>query len=196
MGNIVEEMFRHVIAPFFDKKESQLQYIAQKEREVNFLRDKIKAYLLGISRQDTEAERVNETFQLIYTVKEFEQIADLVSVNIAQKAHSWCNAELAFSEAGKNEIADYHKRALKQIHRAIEVLREVNLEKAKHMKKKYKKYRDMALELEKQHYERLKEEVDKSISSSKTHLELLGLLKVINDRATNIARILLKWSEK
>ena len=54
----------------------------------------------------------------------------------------------------------------------------------------------MAIELEKQHYERLKEEVNKSISSSKTHLELLGLLKVINERATNIARILLKWSEK
>ena len=138
MGNIVEDMLRDVIAPFFDKKENQLQYIAQKEREVNFLRDKIKDYLLGIARQDSYKERVNETFQLVYTVKEFEQIADLVSFNIAQKAHSWCNAELEFSEVGKNEIADYHKRALKQIHRAIEVLREVNLEKAKHMKKSIK----------------------------------------------------------
>ena len=196
MGNIVEEMLKYVIPPFLDKSESQLNYIENKEREVNFLRDKIKDYLLRISRQDIEAERINEAFQLIYTVKEFEQIADTISVNIAQKARSWCKSDLAFSEEGMREISDYHTRALKQVNRAIEVLREVNLEKAKHMKKKFKKYRNMAIELEKHHYERLKEDVSKSVTSSKTHLELLGLLRVINERATNIARILLKWSEK
>lgn len=196
MGNIVEEMLRHVIPPFFERDASQLDYIEQKEKEVNFLRDRIKDYLLRISRQDIEEERVNEAFQLIYTVKEFEQIADTISVNIAQKARSWCSSDLEFSEEGKQEIADYHTRALKQLSRAVDVLREVNLEKAKQMKKKYKKYRNMALELEKQHYERLKEEVSKSVTSSKTHLELLSLLKIINERATNIARILLKWSEK
>jgi phosphate:Na+ symporter len=196
MGNIVEDMLRHVIDPFFNKEESRLKYIEQKEQEVNFLRDRIKDYLLRISRQDIEAERVNEVFQLIYTVKEFEQIADIISVNICQKAHSWCSSDLEFSDEGKKEIADYHIRAIKQIHRAIDVLREVNLEKAKQMKKKYKKYRNIAMELEKHHYERLKEEVNKSISSSKTHLELLGLLKIITERATNIARILLRWTEK
>ncbi|MBS3768954.1 MAG: Na/Pi symporter [Bacteroidales bacterium] len=196
MGGIVEDMLKYAVPPFFEKDETQLNYIEEKEKEVNFLRDKIKEYLLRISRQDIEAERLNEAFQLIYTVKEFEQIADTISSNIAQKAHSWCASDLEFSEEGRREIADYHTRALKQVNRAIEVLREVNLEKAKHMKKKFKKYRNMAIELEKQHYERLKEEVNKSISSSKTHLELLGLLKVINERATNIARILLKWSEK
>ena len=196
MGNIVEEMLRHVIPPFFERDTSQLDYIEQKEKEVNFLRDRIKDYLLRISRQDIEEERINEAFQLIYTVKEFEQIADTISVNIAQKARSWCSSDLEFSEEGKQEIADYHTRALKQVSRAVDVLREVNLEKAKQMKKKYKKYRNMALELEKQHYERLKEEVSKSVTSSKTHLELLSLLKIINERATNIARILLKWSEK
>ena len=196
MGGIVEDMLKYAVPPFFEKDETQLNYIEEKEKEVNFLRDKIKDYLLRISRQDIEAERLNEAFQLIYTVKEFEQIADTISSNIAHKAHSWCASDLEFSEEGRREIADYHTRALKQVNRAIEVLREVNLEKAKHMKKKFKKYRNMAIELEKQHYERLKEEVNKSISSSKTHLELLGLLKVINERATNIARILLKWSEK
>ena len=196
MGNIVEEMLRHVIPPFFERDTSQLDYIEQKEKEVNFLRDRIKDYLLRTSRQYIESECINEAFQLIYTVKEFEQIADTISVNIAQKARSWCSSDLEFSEEGKQEIADYHTRALKQVSRAVDVLREVNLEKAKQMKKKYKKYRNMALELEKQHYERLKEEVSKSVTSSKTHLELLSLLKIINERATNIARILLKWSEK
>ncbi len=195
VGEIVEDMLTHIIEPFLTKKKSNLQYIQNREYEVNFLRDQIKDYLLKISRKDIEEPRLNEVFQLIYTIKELEQIADLISTNLSDKAEGWCNSNLEFSEEGKSELLDYYNRALKQLHRAREVLDAVNLEKAREMKKKYKKYRNMAIDLEKNHFERLKEEVNKSVSSSKTHLELISTLKIINERATNIARILLKWSE-
>jgi len=195
VGSIVEDMLTHIIEPFLTKKKSNLQYIQNREQEVNFLRDEIKDYLLKISRKDIEEARLNEVFQLIYTIKEMEQIADLISVNLTEKAEKWCDSKLEFSEEGKSELVDYHTRALKQLHRSIDVLEAVNLEKAREMKKKYKKYRNMAIDLEKQHFERLKEEINKSVSSSKTHLEFIGTLKIINERATNIARILLKWSE-
>lgn len=195
VGAIVEDMLTHIIEPFLTKKRDNLEYIQNREREVNFLRDQIKDYLLKISRKDIEEPRLNEVFQLIYTIKELEQIADLISANLSEKAKGWCNSNLEFSEEGKSELLDYYNRALKQLHRAREVLDAVNLEKAREMKKKYKKYRNMAIDLEKHHFERLKEEVNKSVSSSKTHLELIGTLKIINERATNIARILLKWSE-
>jgi phosphate:Na+ symporter len=195
VGEIVEDMLTHIIEPFLTKKRSNLQYIQNREREVNFLRDQIKDYLLKISRKDIDEPRLNEVFQLIYTIKELEQIADLISTNLSNKAEGWCRSNLEFSEEGKSELLDYYNRALKQLHRSREVLDAVNLEKAREMKKKYKKYRNMAIELEKNHFERLKEEVNKSVSSSKTHLELIGTLKIINERATNIARILLKWSE-
>jgi phosphate:Na+ symporter len=195
VGEIVEDMLTHIIEPFLTKKRSNLQYIQNREREVNFLRDQIKDYLLKISRKDIDEPRLNEVFQLIYTIKELEQIADLISTNLSDKAEGWCRSNLEFSEEGKSELLDYYNRALKQLHRSREVLDAVNLEKAREMKKKYKKYRNMAIELEKNHFERLKEEVNKSVSSSKTHLELIGTLKIINERATNIARILLKWSE-
>ena len=112
------------------------------------------------------------------------------------KATSWCAMNYEFSHEGKNEIIEYHTSTQKQISRAIEVFTDVNLEKAKVMKDKYRKYRDLAISLEKHHYERLREEVSDSISSSKTHLELMSMLRAINGHATNIARILLKWSNK
>ena len=195
VGKIVADMLELMIEPFLTKRKKNLRYIQQKEEEVNYLRDQIKDYLLKISRKDIEDPRINEVFQLIYTVKELEQIGDLVAQNLRSKAKSWCDSTMDFSEEGKSELLDYHNRAIKQIHRAIDVLDEVNLEKARQMKKKYKKYRNMAIDLEKHHFERLKEEVSKSVSSSKTHLELIGTLKIINERATNIARILLKWTE-
>ena len=139
---------------------------------------------------------MHESFQLLYTVKEFEQIADLVSTNMKSKAVSWCSSDFEFSAEGKKEIIDYHTRTQKQLSRALEVFESVNLEKAKAMKEKYKHYRNLEIELEKQHFERLRDEVTKTISSSKTHVELMTFLRAINGHATNIARILLKWSSK
>jgi len=64
------------------------------------------------------------------------------------------------------------------------------------MKIKYKQYRNLEIEFEKQHFERLREEVMETLTSSKTHVELMTFLRAINGHATNIARILLKWSNK
>ncbi|HAN18880.1 MAG TPA: Na/Pi cotransporter family protein [Bacteroidales bacterium] len=193
MGKLVQDMATDIIIPFLIKKTDIIPGIEQKEKEVNFLRDQINDYILKITKENVGKDQVNEAFQLLYTVKEFEQIADLISTNMIDKAKSWCAMDYEFSHDGKNEIIEYHTSTQKQICRAIEVFAEVNLEKAKVMKDKYRKYRDMAIALEKQHYERLREEVTESISSSKTHLELMSMLRAINGHATNIARILLKW---
>ncbi len=139
---------------------------------------------------------MNESFQLLYTVKEFEQIADIVSSIMIRKAEKWSKMDFNFSTEGKNEIVKYHTKTQKQLSRALEVFVNVNLEKAKAMKEKYRQYRNMEIELEKQHFERLKNEIVETISSSKTHIELITMLRAINGHATNIARILLKWSIK
>jgi phosphate:Na+ symporter len=196
MGHLVQDMTGDIIIPYLVKKSEILDDIKQKEEEVNFLRDEINHYILKITRENLNEERVNESFQVLYTVKEFEQIADLVSTNMIAKALRWSNSKLEFSEEGKNEIVDYHTRTQKQLSRALAVFESVNLEKAKAMKDKYKQYRNLEIELEKQHFERLRDDVSETISSSKTHVELMTFLRAINGHATNIARILLKWSSK
>lgn len=196
MGKLVQDMTGDIIIPFLIKKTEIIDNIKQKEEEVNFLRDEINSYILKITGENLNEERVNESFQLLYTVKEFEQIADLVSTNMINKAKSWCLSDFTFSKEGKNEIIDYHTRTQKQLSRAFEVFESVNLEKAKAMKLKYKQYRNLEIELEKQHFERLRDEVTETITSSKTHVELMTFLRAINGHATNIARILLKWSSK
>lgn len=194
MGKKVQDMTSDIIIPFLVKKTEVIPSIEEKEKEINFLRDHIKDYILKITKEGIDEHRINEAFQILYTVKEFEQIADLISSNLLDKAKSWCAMNYEFSTEGKHEIIEYHTKTQKQLSRALEVFTDVNLEKAQSMKLKYKKYRDLAIELEKHHYERLREDVSKSIESSKTHLELMTMLRAINSHATNIARILLKWS--
>jgi len=196
MGILVQNMSSDIIIPFLIKKKEVINDIKQAEEEVNFLRDQINDYILKITRENLNEERVNESFQLLYTVKEFEQIADLISTNMIAKAIAWSSSNFEFSENGKKELVDYHTRTQKQLSRALEVFENVNLEKAKAMKQKYKEYRNLEFELEKQHFERLREEILATLSSSKTHVELMTFLRAINGHATNIARILLKWSNK
>ena len=167
----------------------------RKEQEVDFLRDRINEYLLKVTSGETETQRTNEAFQIMYTVKEFEQIADILRDTFIDKADEWIEKHMEFSDEGKKELSDYHLQVIKQISRAVEVFREVNLEKALHMKEKHSRYRIYALELEKSHYRRLIEMKDKSIRSSKTHLELMSALETVYSHATNVARIILQWSD-
>ncbi|MBI9055003.1 MAG: Na/Pi symporter [Bacteroidales bacterium] len=196
MGQLVQNMTGDIIIPFLIKKTEVIAEIKEKELEVNFLQDQINDYILKITRENLNEERVNESFQLLYTVKEFEQIADIVSSVMIVKAERWSRMDFEFSEEGQAEIVEYHTKTQKQLSRALEVFESVNLEKAQAMKDKYRKYRNMEIELEKHHFERLAEEIAKTVSSSKTHVELMTMLRAINGHATNIARILLKWSSK
>lgn len=196
MGGLVQNMATDIIIPFLVKKTEVIDEIKEKEIEVNFLRDQINDYILKITRENLNEERVNESFQLLYTVKEFEQIADIISTTMLKKAQAWSEKDFIFSNEGKNEIINYHTKTQKQLSRALEVFSDVNLEKAKAMKEKYRKYRNMEIELEKLHFERLTDEISETISSSNTHIELMTMLRAINGHATNIARILLKWSAK
>jgi len=195
MGNLVLDMTTDIIVPFLIKKIEVIAEIKQKEQEVNFLRDEINDYILKITRENLNEERVNEAFQLLYTVKEFEQIADIIHNNLIDKAEKWCSMGYEFSVEGKNELIDYHLHTQNQVSRAIAVFEEINLEKLRVMKAKNKEYRNLEQNLEKQHFERLRQEISETILSSKTHIELITTFRSINSHATNIARILLKWSD-
>jgi len=195
MARIVQIMVADILIPFIEKKDN-LNNIQKKENQINFLHEEISQYLLKIGRGNIREERVQENFQMMYTIKELEQIADIVSTNLLGRAKNWIEKGYEFSEQGKEELKSYHLNSIKQISRAIEVFQDVNLEKAKHMKMKHKLYRSAEMELEYHHYERLISEIDKSVSSSKTHIELISMLKAINSHSTNIARIHLDWGGK
>jgi len=195
MGGLVQDMLNDILLPFFTNEPNVLKEIAEKEKNINYLRDEIKQFLIDIGKSDIQETQVNESFQILYTIKEFEQIADLISLNLNRKAKSWVDADKSFSEEGKKEIMEYHLKTQKQISRAVEVFRDMNLERAKVMKLKYKKYRGIAQEFERSHYERLIIDMPMSKSSSKTHLELISIFREISSHATNIARIMIEWQQ-
>lgn len=192
LSNKVQKMVEKIIDPFLNGSYDTLDEIDINEEEIDFLETKITKYLTKIGQQDVNEARIEEVFQMMHTSKELEQIADIVSTNLKPLARKKLKNNCRFSEQGAEEIIDYHRKTLKQISRAIEVFKDVNLEKAKKMEKKYRKYRLMEMSLRRTHFARLQRDIPETVASSAIHVELMELLKRISSHATNIARILIE----
>ncbi|MFC2129319.1 Na/Pi symporter [Bacteroidota bacterium] len=193
IGSITQDMLTDAILPFLTKQPHVLRDLIEKEKQVDFLAEEVNSYLMRITRQGITSERTDEAFQIMYTVKELEEIADIIGNLLVTRAETWIGGKVDFSAQGKKELIEYHILTQKQLARAMEVFRDVNLEKAKRMKAKHKKYRSIASDLEKQHYERMRDNNKELETSGDSHLELMTRLRTITHHCTNIARILLDW---
>ncbi len=197
MAGKAQKMVEKIIVPFFKNDRDIIETIHEEEAELNYLNLRISKYLMKISQNSLHEERTDEVFEMMHCLTEIEQIGDIVTKRLIPLAEKRIENNVHFSEEGKKEIEDYHLRIMKQISRAIEVFKDVNLKDAKRMEKKYKKYRLMEIGLRRTHFDRLRDKVPESIETSGIHLELIELLKRISSNATNIARIFLeKKSEK
>jgi len=189
IAGIVQDMLSDIILPFLLKESNVIPEIIAREKQVDFLTDEVSNYLTRLIRQDVQSTTTQEAFQIMYTVKELEEISDIVGNLLVVRAEKWIAGEVEFSEEGKKELLEYHTRTAKQLSRAVEVFRDLNLEKARVMQKKNRKYRAIATELEKLHYGRIRSADKKLESSGDTHMELMTRFRTITHHATNIARI-------
>lgn len=192
MASKVKVMIENILPPFLAYDPDKLEGIKEKEDEIDFLNMKINKYLRKISQESIVEERSDEIFQMMHTITEIEQIGDIIAKRLIPLAEKKHELNIHFSKEGEEEIKEYHLTTIKQISRAIEFFKDVNLQDAKHIKRKYKKYRQMELELRRTHFDRLLDEVPATLESSQIHLELIELLKRISSHSTNIARILLE----
>jgi phosphate:Na+ symporter len=193
IGEIVIDAVDKIVKPFVDRDERVLDEIDLHERRIDFLTDKVSDYLRRVGRQQVAEERVNEVFQMMYTTTELELMADIVHKTLRPRAKAWLESDLEFSAEGKAEILDYHVRSLKQISRALEVFKDLNLEKAEAMKRKHKKYRSLEMDFMRTHYERLRRDVPQAIATTEIHQDLIEQFARITSHATNIARMFLEW---
>ncbi|UCG51346.1 MAG: Na/Pi cotransporter family protein [Candidatus Latescibacterota bacterium] len=195
IGAIVVDMVEKVIEPFVNRDNRVLDEIDQNEQKVDYLERKVSTYLAKTSRQSMPQERVDEVFQMMYTVTELELMADIVSKTLRPRARKWLDTNNVFSDEGTEELLDCHKRTVKQISRAIEVFKDLNLEKARAMKRKDKKYQSMEMEFMRTHFERLRKDIPETIATSEVHQDLIEQFAAIRSHATSIARIFLEWGE-
>lgn len=170
--------------------------IGMREKKVDYLQERIKDYLISISRQEISNEQSNEIYGMIAIVKDLESIGDLIHRNILPMIEKKRALGTDFSEEGKEELMIYHGKACRQLQRLKEAFAERDPQKASKIMAKERKYLDLELQYRIRHLERLKHARKESVRTHELHVELLDLMKQIIVYCANIAKTSLMTSQK
>ncbi len=168
-----------------------LDGIDMREEKIDFLDEKIVAYLIKVARQEISNEQASEVFGMISIANDMESIGDIIHRNMMPLIVKIQDLTSDFSEEGKEELMIYHVKVCKQISRLKEAFDEQSLETARKIMEKEGKYLDLETKYRLRHLERLQQEHKNTVETHEVHMELLDLLKQINVYTANIAKTFL-----
>ncbi len=128
------------------------------------------------------------------TLHDIEQIADIVEDRIIPRVEILRDNGIMLSEAGRQQLQQYHTKVLKQVSRSLDLFDSPDSAKAAKISERFERYCMLSYELKDQHFKRLQNHVTESEQTTNVHLNLLSALFDISNLATNIARHMRKRS--
>ncbi len=202
MAKILARMHRAAMVPFlsdgphrdhiFPQDLTLLQGIEMREKKINFLEERIRKYLLDISRQELTATQVDEVSGLIAMLDSMERIGDVITRQIVPLIGKKRRLGVDFSPEGKEELIRYHKKVGKQLDRIQEMMTRMDLSLARKVRKKKARYADFDSRLRRHHLKRMLAMKEASVETHTIHMELMDALNQINIYSAEIAKIMLK----
>jgi phosphate:Na+ symporter len=190
LAEYVRQMLEVSIHPFISKEENYLQLIIDNEEKVDFLRIRIASYITKVSQGPMPSAMVGEAFRIHYIISEMEQIADVVSGELHDKAQEFIETDMEFSDEGKKDLQDFHGLTLEQFDKTVALLETLDQKEAAYIKANHRRFRQLSDELKRRHFERLTRNVQQSVSTSKLHMEVMGALRIIHSNFRNMVRII------
>ncbi len=162
-----------------------------REEYIDFLNDRIHEFLIKISKQEASTEQANELYGLISISSDMESIGDLIHRNMLKLIQKKNDLERDFSVEGKEELMIYHDKVCSQIDRLSEAFAERNVEKARRIMGRERKYLDLEAQYRIKHLERVRHEKMDSVLTHEVHMELMDILKQVVVYTSNIAKTFL-----
>ncbi len=187
MADIVSDMFTKTIATFSGEDPELIEFIQEKDDQVDTLDREIKHYLTKLSQQSLTDEQSKREIGILAFGNNMENIGDIVDKNLMDLAKKKLSKGVHFSEAGYKEIVLLHKKVLQNLELAISAfasndpaLGQQVLERKLEISQTERKFRQA-------HIQRLHEGYRESIDTSEIHLDVLTNLKRINSHITAVA---------
>lgn len=197
MSRLLWRMLEAVIVPFetnepqkdrYFPKLSLLEGIDMREKKLDFLEEKIREFLVKVSRYELSDDQSKEIFSMIAIITDLETIGDLIHRNIVPLIDKKHELEADFSDEGKEELKIYHNKVCKQISLLEQAFAQLDLEKAQQIMDKERKYLDLELQYKAKHLQRLVHENKNTNETHEVHTELMDLMKQIIVYSSNIAK--------
>jgi len=167
---------------------SLLEGINLRENKIDFLEEKITAYLARIARRNISKEQAMEVFGMVSIVKDMESIGDIIHRNMIPLIAKKKRLHYDFCDEGKEELLIYQGKVLKQINLIRKAFGSTDLKIAYHIIKKERKYLDLEARYRAAHLERIISKKQDSIGTSRVHMELMDLMKQVLLYSANIAQ--------
>ena len=201
---LMERVVGTLVRPFFnDQEQSDIENseldlktgLNQRLDKITFLNEKITDYLLITSRGDLNSDQSKEVFSLVSTVNYLESMNNIIKLRFDGLVKSKESSDVNFSEAGQQEILDYHTKLLKQVKRLNKFFTKFDRANAEKIMTKGQKYKDIEEKYRLEHFQRVSGDVAESVATHQIHMELMDILKQMNIFIELIASTLLSIEE-
>lgn len=175
----------------FSPQLTLLEGIDMREEKIDFLDEKVGEYLVKIVRQGVSEDQTSEIYGMISIANDIESIGDLIHRNMVPLIAKKKELDIDFSIEGKEELMIYHQKVCRQIDLLEQAFAERDLEKARDIMAKERKYLDLEAQYRIKHLERIRHDRKESIQTHEVHMELMDLMKQIIVYSSNIAKTFL-----
>lgn len=175
----------------FSPQLTLLEGIDMREEKIDFLDEKVGEYLVKIVRQGVSEDQTSEVYGMISIANDIESIGDLIHRNMVPLIAKKKELDIDFSIEGKEELMIYHQKVCRQIDHLQQAFAERDLEKARDIMAKERKYLDLEAQYRIKHLERIRHDRKESIQTHEVHMELMDLMKQIIVYSSNIAKTFL-----
>ncbi len=180
MGERVETMLIAGQRLFDTWSDASAEAIRANDAAVRKTHQEIKLYLAELNRHELDKATVKGAMELSLLASNLEAASDVLARNLVELARRMDLEGLNFSNAGRQEICDFHDRVLANVQLALSVMMAGQPDDARELVAQKEKVRGVEQKLQRKHLKRLHEGLSESIETSNIHQETLRVLKQVN----------------
>jgi phosphate:Na+ symporter len=184
MADVVQAMLRDVVPVFRDGDQELLEDVERRDDQVDFLEREIKLFLTRLGRDAMGPGLSRREIGLISFIGNLENIGDIIDKNLMELGRKRIYQARRFSEAGWNEIVEFHGMASKNLERAIAAFAAGDRTLAQEVLDQRPVMRQRERELRESHLDRLRAGRTESVDTSEIHLDILTNLKRISSHVS------------
>ena len=187
MAEVVRGMLADIMPAFITNDTSAANDLLQRDNQVDFLQRETADYLTQINRSNLSLQLSERTVQLLHITTEVEHIGDVIEKNLVPLLIKKAEGGMVFSEEGREEVIEYHRRVLESYDAAIKAFADEDVALAQMVTTTKPELVQLERVYRRTYYDRLSRALQESIDSSEIHLDLIDYLRRINSYAESIA---------
>lgn len=184
IGETVEAMLRPLPGLFQAWDAGIAAALRDRARMVRQRHFDTKLYLAELNRRGLADDQSRRSMDLATLAAQLEGASDTIARALLNLAQRLDRDGVSFSDAGWQEICDFHDRVLANAQLALGVMMTQHADDARDLVAQKDSIRSLEQDLQRRHLDRLRQGLSASIETSNIHQETLRALKLVNTAFT------------